>query len=327
MKKLQICLLVLFSALFVGCDTEGELLDTSFYNPKVTFNPIHLNQKYRVTYNGSESPYVSRSEKTFKLEVFKKDDATNTPVLTENECPSDIALTLFSPVGSELAVYTGNEDKYTTFTPTIIFSGNKDDYTATFNNGEIVEGKANYIAKDNLTGTFRIVRKADNTILHEEEITIEAEGKLQYMQISDTEFLEISEGDEPDPESRQYTKIRFLYTADAFPGHDKLQLVVYLMDLDAAQFTDPIATIELEAGKISEYIQINNDEFGQGVVNGVYDLIDEDGNMIVDNTQHFNTVIPIWTSDNKFMTFRFTDPSHQGGDNVSCSPILYTPWE
>lgn len=327
MKNLQICLLVLLAALFAGCETEGKFRDTSYYNPQVTFNPTWLQGDYRITYNGSESPYVSKSEKTFELEIFRKDDATDTPVLAENECPSDKAITLFRPVGSELAVYTGNEDKYTTFTPTIIFSGNKDDYTATFNNGEIEEGETNYIAKDNLTGTFRIVRKADNTILYEEEITLEADGTLQFMQLSDTEFLEIPESDEPDPESRQYTKIRFFYTADAFPEHDKLRLVVYLMDLDAAQFTEAIATIELEAGKISEYIQIDNDAFGQGSVNGVYDLIDENGNMIVDNTQHFNTSIQIGTSDNKFMTFRFVDPSHQGGDNVGCSRILYTPWE
>ena len=158
-------------------------------------------------------------------------------------------------------------------------------------------------------------------------MTIMPEGQFSLMQLSDTDFLDISDGEEADPESRQYTKIRFFYTADAFPGHDKLKLVVYLMDLDAMQFTAPIATIDLEAGKISEYIQIDNDAFGQGVVNGVYDLIDESGNMIVNNLEHFNTSIPIGTSDNKFMTFRFMDPSHQGGDNVQCNFILSTPWK
>ena len=108
MKNLQICLLVLLAALFAGCETEGKFRDTSYYNPQVTFNPTWLQGDYRITYNGSESPYVSKSEKTFKLEIFRKDDATDTPVLAENECPSDKAITLFRPVGSELAVYTGN---------------------------------------------------------------------------------------------------------------------------------------------------------------------------------------------------------------------------
>ena len=83
MKNLQICLLVLLAALFAGCETEGKFRDTSYYNPQVTFNPTWLQGDYRITYNGSESPYVSKSEKTFKLEIFRKDDATDTPVLAE----------------------------------------------------------------------------------------------------------------------------------------------------------------------------------------------------------------------------------------------------
>lgn len=328
MKRIYLLLSLCF-ALFslAGCDTDLENIDTGFYSVQPTFNPYELTNNYRVTYNDSESSYISRSEKSFKLEVFRRDDATNTPVLTVDDCPSDKPVTLVHPVEQELAVYTGNEDKYTTFMPTIIFIGDKNDYTVTFNGGEIEVGIVNYIAKDNLTGTLKIVRKADSSTLYEEEITLEAGGKLQFMQLSDTAFMEIPKSDEPDPESKQYEKLRFFYTADAFPGHDKLRLVVYLMG--TSQFSDPIVTIELEANKLSDYIQVDHYTFGEKRVDAVYDLIvPETGEKIVDNVVHIQTMIII-EDRFKFMTFRFSDPTHKGGDNVQSPKVenLCVLWE
>ena len=215
------------------------------------------------------------------------------------------------------------------FTPVILYAGEETDYTATFDGGELINRYANYITPDHLDGILKIIRNSDGQTLFEQNVTLTPEGQINVMQLSDTDFLEIPESNEPDPESKQFTKIRFFYTADAFPGNDELQLVVYLMDLSAMQFSEPIATINLKAGELSEYIQIDNNYFGEGMVNAVYDLIDKDGNKIVDNTVHFNTLIYINTTDYKFMTFRFTDPSHAGGDNVECVRIneLCIPWE
>lgn len=77
MKNLQICLLVLLAALFAGCETEGKFRDTSYYNPQVTFNPTWLQGDYRITYNGSESPYVSKSE---RLLSWKFSERTTRPI-------------------------------------------------------------------------------------------------------------------------------------------------------------------------------------------------------------------------------------------------------
>lgn len=333
MNKILYSLIIsVFTLTFVGCDTDGEKIDAGFVQCTVSFVQAIMPTRYEIYFNGEKSISHSacfKKNSTFKLEVYKKGESQ--PELSQ-ELPSDNNknIELLKLLGRDIAISSSVSLEYTTFTPIINYSDpvTADDlYTVTFNNEELENRDKNYIAKEDLNGTLRIVRNADGEILYEQDMTIMPEGQFSLTQMSDTDFLEMSDGEEPDPDSRQYTKIRFFYTADAFPGHDKLKLVVYLMDLDAVQFTDPIATIDLEAGKISEYIQIDNDTFGQGVVNGVYDLIDEDENMIVNNMEHLSTYIPIETSDNKFMTFRFTDSSHQGGDNVKCSSILFTPWE
>ena len=328
-KFLYSLIISIFIFVFAGCETEGEDIDMRFETCTVSFVQQDLRSSYEVYFNGEKSINRSTSVKknsTLKLEVYKigeKQPELSQEITLDNS--KDIEL--LKLVGRDIAISSSLEE-YTTFTPIIsYFNPNTDLYTVTFNNGELSNNVKNYIAEADLSGTLKIVRNVDGQVLYEQDMTIMPEGQFSLMQLSDTDFLDISDGEEADPESRQYTKIRFFYTADAFPGHDKLKLVVYLMDLDAMQFTAPIATIDLEAGKISEYIQIDNDAFGQGVVNGVYDLIDESGNMIVNNLEHFNTSIPIGTSDNKFMTFRFMDPSHQGGDNVQCNFILSTPWK
>ena len=334
MNKILYSLIIsVFIFAFVGCETNGEEIGTGFVRCTVSFVQDNMQSRYEIYFNGEKSmnhlTYGERNS-SVKLEVYKtgeKQPDLSQEIMLDGSGSKNIEL--IKLVGRNIAISSSVSLEYTTFTPIISYSdpATADDlYTVTFNNEELANKEKNYIAEEDLNGTLRIVRNADGKILYEQDMTI-TEGQFSLMQLSDSELLEISDGEEPDPVSRQYTKIRFFYTADAFPGHDKLQLVVYLMDLDAMQFTDPIATIDLEAGKISEYIQIDHDTFGQGVVNGVYDLIDEDGNMIVDNMQHLDTYINIATSDNKFMTFRFLDPSHQGGDNVQCSPILSTPWE
>lgn len=332
MNKILYSLIIsVFIFAFVGCETNGEEIGTGFVKCTVSFVQGYMPSRYEIYFNGEKSmnhlTYGERNS-TVKLEVYKtgeKQPDLSQEIMLDGNGSKNIEL--IKLVGRNIAISSSLE--YTTFTPIINYSdpATADDlYTVTFNNEELANKVENYIAEEDLNGTLRIVRNADGEILYEQDMTIMPEGQFSLMQFSDSEFLEISDGEEPDPVSRQYTKIRFFYTADAFPGHDKLQLVVYLMDLNWEQFTDPIATIDLEAGKISEYIQIDHDTFGQGVVNGVYDLIDEDGNMIVDNTQHLDTSIPI-ISGNKFMTFRFMDPSHQGGNYVLCSSILSTPWE
>lgn len=328
MKKLQIYLLVVLATLFAGCETEGEFRDMSYYNPEVTFNPIELNQQYRVTYNGSESPYISKSEKTFKLEVFKKDDATNTPVLTENECPSDKGITLIQPIEKELAVYTA--ETYISYTPTF---SDITGYNVLFKTYAITPNAANYIPVSELPGDMTIVSEADpETVLFTMPLTAESNGAKPYiMKLSDTEFLTVPESDEPDPESG-YCKVRFLYTQDAFPDYPELTLVVYLATTNYNKFSDPIATITLKAGEISEYVTVDNNFFGTGKVGGVFDLIDPNNadNYIVNNEKHGKTSFQFEKCvDNKFMVFRFTDSSHTGGNNVKTKPIdaLCTPWK
>ena len=322
--------LTMFLTIFSSCDTEGEDIIMGFSSCNVQFSSqqgINV-QNYEIKFNGNTSKNGQingkKGEKR-KLEVFEK--GSKEPIFQKD-------ITLGETKDIELIKTVNNgidilSDRYVPFTPAILYSGDEADYTATFDGGELMNNRINYLASDHLKGVLKIVRNKDGMTLYENEFALTPNGKINVMQLSDTDFLEIPETDEPAPESKQFTKIRFFYTADAFPGKDELQLVVYLMSLNADQFSDPVATIDLKAGELSKYIQIDNNYFGEGKINAVYDLIDKDGNKIVDNTIHLNTMIPIGTTDYKFMTFRFIDPSHQGGDNVGCGDIknLDIPWE
>lgn len=253
MKTLQIYLLVLLSALFAGCDTEGEFLDKSYYNPQVTFNPIELQGNYRITYNGSESPYVSKSEKTFKLEVFKKDDATNTPVLTENECPSDKVITLIQPIEKELAVYS--ESAYKLFTPLILFSSEASQYSILFNEYELANNVTSYLPTIEIPGRLSIIKNDDpETVLFSQELTMESASNFNLMQLSETEFMSVPEDIEPVPTEAAHCKVRFFYT-DIFDANE-ISINVYKIETaswDFASVPEPTATITVKKGELSTY--------------------------------------------------------------------------
>ena len=329
-NKWALLCLMLAVTMLAGCDTEGEYIDTGFVSYSVQFSQQQgsIGENYEIKFNGEtckNGSIIGKKGSIGKLEVFEKESG-------ELVFSKDIALDENTTIELIKTVEGGIDilsDKYVSFTPVILYAGEETDYTATFDGGELINRYTNYIMPDHMDGILNIVRNSDGQTLFEQNVTLTPNGQINIMQLSDTDFLEIPESNEPDPESKQFTKIRFFYTADAFPGNDELQLVVYLMDLSAMQFSDPVATINLKAGELSEYIQIDNNYFGEGIVNAVYDLIDKNGNKIVDNTVHFNTSILISTTDYKFMTFRFTDPSHAGGDNVACAQIseLCIPWE
>ena len=321
-----ISFVVLFG--FASCDTDDEYIDTTYIKATVVF--IGSSDGYEVRYNGKKTALViyGKENSTGKLEVYKT--GKDTPEISEEITLTDgKKIELLKILGRSIAFASSvSEDEYTTFTPYITFSNGFDKYTVTFNDEKLNLRNENKIANDALEGTLKIIRNSDGSILYEENMTIVPESTINITELGEESFVNLStSGGESDPESSQYTKIRFIYTADAFPGHNKLELLVYLSDLGFNQFTDPI-TIKLKAGQMSEFIQIDNKTFSEDGVNGVYDLIDENGNYIVDSMSDLDTGIFIGNSDYKFLTFRLEDSSenHQCGNMVLCKPISQIPW-
>lgn len=334
MKKIHL-LWSLCLALFTlaGCDKDGEYVDRTYIEATVSF--IGPSDGYEIRYNGKKvttATIYGKNNSTGKLEVYKT--GKDTPELLEEiTLTKDMKIELLKLLGRGVVLAASvSEDEYTTFTPNITFSNpnGSDQYTVTFNDEELSLRSENYIAKDALEGTLKIIRNSDGSILYEEKMTIVPKSTINITELAEESFVNLSSsGGEPDPESRQYTKIRFIYTADAFPGHDKLKLAVYLLGLDKMNLTsEPIETIDLSADEMSEFIQIDNNTFGEDGVHVVFDLIAEDGTKIVDSAIHYAPLGEIGNSDNRFVTFRLTDSSedHQGGDWVKCTGISYIQW-
>ena len=332
MKK-SLFVFVFVSIFFAGCDTEGDPITTGYVKLNTSFKPSELGQNYRITFNGNESRYIQRDNPTGTLEVFPVSGNTTIPVLKEeNWTTTNDEIVFIKPVGSELAIYS--EDKYITFIPNVIFSGDANLYSLRLNEDELTIGKENYIPKSNLPGTLKIINKESNNELFAQELTANSSDNVNIMQLSDTDFLEISETSEADPENG-FFKARMFYTADAFPGHSELTLILRLANKKGKNPSEPIATITLKANKLSEYILIDNNYYGEGYVVGTYDLIDNDGNKIVDYTTKMKSATMFkdfpYGRTYKFMTFRITNknPQQENQDDIRTSKVnaLCIPWE
>jgi hypothetical protein len=277
MKK-YILFLFSFMLLLSGCDVEGDAISAGFIILEKTYKPNAIRNDYRVTFNGDESEYVSKNEATVRLEVFSRADSTSVLVV-DNLPVSKEGVTLVKPVGKELALYA--ESNYKELFPQVFFSGDASQYAVLFGNGDILLQEDNYIPVEHLPGNLRIVRTADSQEVHTQEITAETGRALNLIQLSATEFLNVPDtelGDVP----LGTIKIRIFYTADAFPGRNKLLVDLYLCDKRGANKSF-FRTIELTPGYISEYFDVDYNHYGDGNVNFLFDLKDEDGNTLAAN--------------------------------------------
>lgn len=308
---------ITFIVLLGACQTDGEFMDTGFQTVQISFTPIELGNKYRVTYNGSEKPYINRSESSVKLEFFTKDKDIS--ILTVDNCPIDKTINLIQPIGQELAVY--DENNFIKFTPTIIFINDGSQYDVLFNDFVVKTDQTGYLSKTELPGKMTIINKSDKTKLYSSpELTEETLKTFSVMQLSDTEFLPFEDVDESNPEEGCF-KARFLYTQDAFPDYPELKFVLYNCSLDFGQISDAIATCNIKANELSEYVTINPKAFNETSTYGLFDLIDpnDESLYIVDKTVDMDPIIefPTFNYDQytgkipyKFVTFRIVDPNH-----------------
>ena len=167
-------------------------------------------------------------------------------MLTVADCPSDKPVTLVQPIEAELALYTA--EKYIAFTPSFSdLSG----CNLLFKTYEMTPNTTNYIPVSELPGDMTVVSETDpETPILTEPLTIESNGKSVYfVKLSNTDFLKVQETEESDPESKRYTKMRFFYTADAFPGVETMTMILY--STSDWNLFDQQVSFDLKVGEIS----------------------------------------------------------------------------
>lgn len=328
--------LLLFSV--ASCDKTDELNEnvSGYYSFSVSFLPEGSETDYTIIFNDSEvksDGYVSRKNSTGKLEIFRKGSTTpefsKEVTITENN-----EIIKLIKVGEQpLDIY--NADNYASFKPVVLFQeGQDENYQIRFNGIDLKNRTTNYLPKNDLTGTLEILKKEEITPLLIQDITIEPESQLNFMQLSESDFLFIPENNESAPESKQYTKVRFFYTQNDFPQSKNLKLTIFLTDKKYKKFHEAY-TLFLKPGEISEYILIDHFYFSENFIRGVYDLIDVDTNTkIVNNEKHTKTELKFGKNSSsedggyQFETIRFTDATGLGGNNVRSNdiPELRTEW-
>lgn len=280
-----------------SCDTEGLLNEKiagfTKLNSKVIY-PERLFDDYRVEFNGQnvKDGFFSREETEGELKVYYPKDAKNAELTTAwNIAAQGTQIQLIRLPGKTFELYKAED--FTTFQSNIIYQGNADDYTATFNGQQLVQGLNYYKKTEGLTGQLKIATGTEEP-LFSQELTIEP-GKtvLNILQLSESLFLNIPEDTEPDPESDQFTKVRFFYTTADFPGVNKLKIQA----MDWMSLTE-VGTVEIAPGELSAYITVDWNkvsELSPGNFNGLTQVVSdaETGEVFVDGGTNFNASINI----------------------------------
>lgn len=282
-----------------GCDTELDVNEKiagfTKLNSKVIY-PEGSFDDYRVEFNGQnvKDGFFTREETEGELKVYYPKDATKAEVtIPYNIDEQGTNIELIRLPGKKFELYKA--ENFTTFQSNIIYQGTADDYAATFNGQQLVQGLNYYNKTKGLTGKLQIAEKSAKEPLFSQEITIDEAGKtkLDIMQLSEELFLSIPEDTEPDPESDRFTKVRFFYTANDFPGVNKLKVTA----MDWMSLTE-VGTVEIAPGELSPYITVDWNkvsELSPGNFNGLTQVVSdaETGEVFVDGGTNFNASIDI----------------------------------
>ena len=174
-----------------------------------------------------------------------------------------------------------------------------DRYKAVFNGQELAKGLNYYKKANGLIGNLEIYEEGtlDPIFLQPFSVIETGTSVINLLQLSETLFLDVPEDIEPDPESDQYTKVRFFYTPNVFPRVEKIKLEV----LEYTNLT-PLGSIEMNVGELSPYLTIDWDIVTNagGNLNGLCQIITdvETGNILVDGGTNYDAVINFIKNNN-----------------------------
>jgi hypothetical protein len=314
-----------------GCDTDAGRNDSleGYYSLTAEFvSPSDIGNDYVILFNSDTIKYarrypVGRTNPTGILRVFEK--GNREPVYTEElRLTSDINIQ-FIKLGDKIDTYSA--DKYTTFTLDIKWATREDQdrYEATFN-GFVLNARqfdnTNYVLKEALTGRLRLKKIDDGEIVLDKEVTIEPNGTVTFLQLSSIDFVVVPPGDEEDPVSDDYKKVRVYYTLTDELTEESYTIKFYTFDAwlwDEEQTVDIGYEFEIKAGELSPYITVygrtfENEAGDGGVVSLAYDLIAKDGTVV---RKPLNARMDFfdmdWSGDyykflNKFETYSINHP-------------------
>ncbi len=331
MKNYIYLFFFMFPFFLSSCDTEGEDYDTGYYTLKTAFiYPQDAGNNYNITYNGKDarSQYVSRKDANGKLEVYDKEKNT---LLFSQEITIEKSkeIKLIKLPGKDVDLYS--EEKYINFTPTILFSGDASQYTASFNGQELAVGETNYLSVKDLTGKLQIFKKGVNEPLYSQEMTIAANSNINVMQLSETDFMEVPADDEPAPETTDIAKARFFYN-DAFSSSSSIKINFYYFDENTWDWGSELplaASVTLKKGELSSYVELELKE-DYGYTSFLIDAFDVDKNEYITQYLVNYTYGPKFSEDGQKSIYKFvTYQLVMHGSTVQFNPIeaLSTRWE
>ena len=292
-------LLTFISTLFVGCDKNDELNDdiAGFY--ELSLDIVYpLGSTYIAEFNGQDisNTKFSRNIEKGELKIFPK--GSNIAELTINDYNISQAgekIRLIKLSGQNIELY--REEDFVTFQNNIQFISDK--YKATLNGQELTKGLNYYKKVNGLDGTLKIYEQNTTEPIFTQSLSIleTGESKINLLQLSETLFLDVPADTVPDPLSEQYTKVRFFYTPNVFPGVEKIKLEI----LEYTNLT-PIGSIEMNVGELSPYLTIDWDIVTNagGQLNGLCQIITDlaTGNILVNGETNYDAVIDLIKNNN-----------------------------
>lgn len=307
-KNLWLLVVLFVPILITGCDKNAELNETvaGYYMLSAEFvYPSNAGSNYYILFNNDTikgNCLVTRSNPSGTLKVIEK--GKTEPAYAEELVLTDNTIVQFLKLGDEIDTYS--EDKYTQFSIDIKWATVNDNakYKATYNGLELNTGQynKNYVSKDQLTGTLQLEKIDDGSVVLDKEVTIEPYATLTFLQLSTTEFLEMPPGEEEDPESDDYKKVRVYYTLTDELTEESYTIKFYAFDswvFDMEQTVPLDYEFEIKAGVISQYILVygrmfeNTSEY-PGPTILTYDLIAKDGTVV---REHDPNVVSIYFDD------------------------------
>lgn len=333
-------ILLLALIFFVSCDKEGEVIDNGYsqHQINIVYPETSSSSDLTVTFNGEEligNIFPGRDVKTGVLKVSYKD---YTPLEKEITLyPSETIQILLLP-SKTIELY--EEERFIKFNCSLILN---DGCTAILNNQPLLNG-LNYIAKEKATGNIEFYTESnDIPIATIENVGIEENSNLNIMQLNERTFIEVPEDNEPLPASNKILKARFLYMGDEILSMDEIKVDFYILNEWSYMFiTDPVASITLQKGQLSDYIELDCSFRGSDEMAGdmedaygysfLYEITDPANNTVLVDHNTYATYLDLsgslsldggMTWAYQKTTFVFSD----GGNASELQKGLSIPWE
>lgn len=342
--------LILVVVCFAGCDTEGDIIDTSFSTLSVSFvYPSDAREIYDIFVNEEKleggTAYFKGNEA--QLDIYEKNSGE---LEFSKKAHAGEIISLIKLPGVAMDEYS--EDTYSQITVKISNQDGEplssEEYSAYFSEQELSFdsrfGSKNYIRNDKLeNGTFKLCKKETGEVLYEQgNITLQPNGNLTVMENSTAPsgYIYFPPSD-VEPEDNYHPLIRFVYFNDNFPEAAQIKFKLYAYNRNSDPQITPLEApndeIVLTAGLISDYVSIDLNKYFDGARGGSVYLqitkVKEDGTEVV-LTEAEDKVMTSASATYKYVTYVLTNKTPEVPDdelepkNIKCTTALErVKWE